>query len=114
MKEFLLVFRADWTNMPKGSPEEMQARTQKWMDWVGGIASQNKLVDRGNRLTHDGKILKSGGIIADGPYLETKEFVGGYSLIKASSYNEAVELAKTCPVLMTPNGTVEAREISPL
>ena len=49
MKEFLLVFRADYKTMPKASPEEMQANTQKWMNWIAGIAAQGKLVDRGNR-----------------------------------------------------------------
>ena len=50
MKDFLFVFRADYLNMPQVSPEEMQAMTKRWMDWIGGIAAQQKLADRGNRL----------------------------------------------------------------
>lgn len=111
MKEFLLIYRGDWAS-GKASPDEMQARTQKWLDWIGSIASQNKLGDRGNRLQHDGKVLR-GTVVTDGPYLETKEFIGGYSIVKAESYDKAVELAKGCPVLPM-GGAVEVREISPM
>ena len=113
MKDFLLVYRADYNTMPKRSPEEMQAMTKRWMDWMGGIAAQNKLIDRGNRLVPSGKVLKAGNIIADGPYTEIKESILGYSLIKAGSVEEATDLAKGCPVL-TFGGNVEVREISAL
>jgi hypothetical protein len=112
MKDFLLVYRTDYDTMPKGSsPEEMQASTKRWMDWIGGIAAQNKLTDRGNRLVPSGKILKADNVIADGPYTEIKESIVGYSIVKASSIEEATELAKGCPIL-TIGGNVEVREIS--
>jgi len=113
MKEFLLVFRADLKNMPKSSPEEMQARTKGWMDWIGGIAAQGKLKDRGNRLTLEGKVLQSADVITDGPYFEIKESILGYSLINTDSWENAVEIAKSCPIFKA-NGTVEVREISVL
>ena len=113
MKEFLLVFRTDYKTMPKWSPEEMQATTQKWMNWVAGIAAQGKLADRGNRLVSSGKVLKSDGIISDGPYTEIKESIIGYSIVKATSLEEATELANDCPVLSI-GGNVEIREINVL
>ncbi|HLA56611.1 MAG TPA: YciI family protein [Flavobacterium sp.] len=109
MKDFLLIFRSE--KRPKPSPEEMQANTKRWMDWVGGIAAQGKLVDRGNRLESTGKVLKSGSIITDGPYTEIKESIGGYTMIKAESLEEATELAKGCPILDV-GGNVEIREVS--
>jgi hypothetical protein len=113
MKEFLLIFRADYKTMPKASPEEMQATTQRWMNWVAGIAAQNKLADRGNRLVSTGKVLKSGGVVTDGPYTEIKESILGYSLVKAGSLEEATSLANGCPVLSI-GGNVEIREINVL
>lgn len=113
MKDFLLVFRTDYSTMPKASPEEMQASTKRWMDWIGGIAAQNKLVDRGNRLVPTGQVLKADNVIADGPYTEIKESIVGYSLVKAASIQEATELAKGCPILRI-GGNVEIREISVL
>ena len=113
MKEYLLIFRNDFEALPAYSPEEMQANTKKWMNWIGGIAAQNKLSDRGNRLSFSGKVVKPDNVITDGPYSEIKESVGGYSIIKVGSYDEAVEIAKGCPVL-TMGGNVEVREIDQL
>ena len=113
MKEFLFIFRNDFNNVPNGSPEEMQAMTKKWMDWIGGIAAQNKLANRGNRLATGGKVVKPNNLITDGPYSEIKESVGGYSIVKVDSYEEAVEIAKGCPVL-SMGGNVEVREIDQL
>ncbi len=111
MKDFLFIFRADYNVMPKGSPDEMQARTKRYMDWIGNIAAQNKLTDRGNRLVPWGKVVRADNIIADGPYTEIKESIAGYSIIKAESIEEAAELAKGCPILAF-GGNVEVREIS--
>nr|WP_294859345.1 YciI family protein [uncultured Fluviicola sp.] len=111
-KEFLLVFRANYNELPKASPEQAQATTQKWMNWVAGIAAQNKLADRGNRLTNSGKVLKNGGAVSDGPYSEIKESIMGYTLVNATSIEDATELAKGSPILSV--GSVEIREVSVL
>lgn len=113
MKDYLFIFRSDFKNIPQGSPEEMQAMTKKWMDWIGGIAAQNKLSERGNRLSYGGKVLRANNVITDGPYTEIKESVGGYTAVKAETLEEAVELAKGCPIL-TFGGNVEIREINAL
>jgi hypothetical protein len=112
MKEFLLIFRGDYIHMPTGTPEERKAITQKWMDWIASIADQNKLASRGNRLENTGRVLK-GNLTTDGPFCETKEIVGGYTLIKAASLDEAETIAKGCPILSL-GGSVEVREISVL
>ncbi|WP_349318300.1 YciI family protein [Chitinophaga sp. MM2321] len=111
MKDFLFAFRIDQNNVPNASPEAMQATTQKWMDWINSIAAQNKLTDRGNRLAPSGKVIKSDHIVTDGPYTEIRETLGGYTIVKADSLDEAVELARGCPILSV-GGNVEVREIS--
>jgi hypothetical protein len=113
MKDFLLIFRADYEKMTKRTEEESKAMTKKWMDWVGGIAAQNKLIDRGNRLFNTGKVLKNGNVITNGPYSDIKESIGGYTMIKADSYDDATELAKSCPIFFV-DGNVEIREVSPM
>jgi hypothetical protein len=110
MTEFLLVFRTDYQALPTGSPEEMQAMTKKWQDWIGGIAAQNKLVQTGKRLSFDGKVVRANNVITDGPYTEVKESIGGYMFVKVASVEEAIELAKGCPIL-TAGGNVEIRAI---
>ncbi|NIJ52780.1 YciI family protein [Dyadobacter arcticus] len=110
MKDFLLIFRAEGRPGPAPSPEEMQASMKMWMDWIGGIAAQNKLVDRGNRLLSDGKVMRPGQVITDGPYTEIKESIGGYTIVKAESLEDATALAEGCPILGF-GGSVEVREI---
>ena len=111
MKDFLLVFRSDPARLAQRSVEEMQATTKKWMDWIGGIAAQNKLTDRGNRLEKSGKVVRPDNVITDGPYTEIKESLGGYSIVRANTIEEAVEIAKGCPIFSL-GGSVEVREVS--
>lgn len=113
MKDFLFVYRTDYSKMPMGTPEEMAAMTKRWMDWMAGIAAQNKLTERGNRLTTSGKVVRTDNVVTNGPYTEIKESIGGYSMVKAGSYDEAIELAKGCPILSV-GGNVEVREVSVL
>ncbi|PSL34920.1 YciI family protein [Chitinophaga ginsengisoli] len=113
MKDFLLIYRADYGVVANASPEEMQVRTQGWMDWIAGIAAQNKLTDRGNRLMPQATVLKNEDIVTDGPFAEIKESIMGYSIIKATSMEEAAALSKGCPIFKV-GGTVEVREINAL
>ncbi|HEU0064265.1 MAG TPA: YciI family protein [Flavisolibacter sp.] len=99
--------------MPVATQDQMQTMSKRWMDWIGSIAAQNKLADKGNRLADHGKVVRPDGLTTNGPYTEIKESIGGYSLVKADSYEQAIELAKGCPIL-TVGGNVEVREINPL
>lgn len=113
MTDFLLLFRNDYNAVPESSPEEMQAVMKQWMDWMGGIAARNQLADRGNRLGSEGRVVKPGQVVTDGPYTEIKELLGGYIVIKANSFDEAAEIAKGCPILAS-GGNVEVRDIVPV
>jgi hypothetical protein len=52
--------------------------------------------------------IRDDGTITDGPFAETKEALGGYYLIQAADLDEAIAIAKDCPM---PNGGVEVRPI---
>jgi hypothetical protein len=109
MKEFVLLFRHSFDGR-NPSPEEMQVETKKWKDWISGIVAQDKLVSGGSRLTLEGKVLKGSGIITDGPFVEIKEKLGGFIVVKAEDLEEATTLAHGCPVL-EQKGSVEVRPI---
>src|SRR5579871_2354537 len=113
MKEFLLIFRRDFST-PEAQPsaERMQAMMKKWQDWMGSIAAQNKLADSANRLEATGSVVRTEGVM-DGPYVEVKEGIGGYMMIRAESQQEASEIAKGCPVLLI-GGSVEVRQVLPV
>jgi hypothetical protein len=113
MNDFLLIFRRDPDFDAQMTPAQMQELQKPWMDWMGGLAAQGKLVDSGNRLRIEGKVVSPGGVITNGPYVEVKEAIGGYTMIRATSLEEAAELSKGCPILTT-GGSVEVREILPM
>jgi len=48
--------------------------------------------------------------VTDGPFAEAKDLVGGFSLVEATSIDQAVELSRGCPVLDT-GGSVEVRPV---
>ncbi len=110
MKEFVLLFRAPGLNNNNVSPEELKAMEKKWMDWAGSIAAQGKLANSGQRLSQEGKVLKAGGVITDGPFVEIRERLGGFFVVRANDIDEATTLAHGCPALEY-GGSVEIRPI---
>jgi hypothetical protein len=111
MKEFLLVFRRDFvTKELQLSPEQMQDMMKPWQDWMGSLAAQDRLASAGNRLNREGRVVKTHNVVTNGPYVEIKEAIGGYIIVKATDIDQAAELAKGCPVLQI-GGNVEVREV---
>ncbi|WP_374459244.1 YciI family protein [Chryseobacterium taeanense] len=111
MKEFVLIFRNSENSGAKPSPEQMQKLLTDWMDWMGSIAAQDKLADKGNRLSmSESKTVKPGNIITDGPYTEVKEFINGYIIVRTETIDKAVEIASACPILNI-GGNVEVRKV---
>lgn len=110
MKDFALLFRQPVYDFSKTTPEEQQVIAKKWNEWVGGIARQEKLVSYGPRLDAEGKVLKGGGVITDGPFVEIRERLGGMIVVKAKNLDEATTLAHGCPVL-DEGGSVEVRPL---
>lgn len=109
--EYMLLFRgADWS---RGlSPEEMQKVASQWMAWFERLAAQGKAV-AGSPLEPEGKIVsgKNGRVVADGPFAESKEAIGGYFLLRVANFDEAVAIAQQCPGL--PYGAkIEVRQVA--
>lgn len=115
MNEFLLIFRNEKRNeypIPL-SPEQMQAMMKPWQDWLTALSSRQKLVSSGNRLAPEGKVIKANKMTINGPYVEIKESIGGYIIIRASTLEEAADLSLDCPIF-NMGGNVEIRPIVPM
>ncbi|MHA4807477.1 YciI family protein [Flavitalea flava] len=111
MNEFILLFRLDiLTKEAQPSPELMQEYMRQYQDWVGGIAAQNKFI-KGTPLSKEGRVLKMGNVITDGPFAEIKESIAGYILVRAADFEEAVDLARGCPILNGEGNSVEVRMV---
>jgi hypothetical protein len=110
MDEFMLIFRHE-DGKKVASPEQIQIWMKQTMDWIGGIAAQNKFVVGNGLAFEDSKVVWHNSVITNGPFGEIKETIGGYIMIKANSVEEAVEFAKGCPVLQGEGNSVEVRKI---
>jgi hypothetical protein len=111
MQDFMLLFRNAHSDQSQISPEDFKAIQKKWDDWKGGIAAQGRMANNGSRLPLEGKVLKAGGVVTDGPFVEIREMLGGYIVVKADSLDDAVTLAHGCPAIDL-GGSVEIRPLA--
>jgi hypothetical protein len=111
MDEFILIFRhQDGSKL--ASPEQMQAWMKQTMDWIGGIAAQNKFVSGTGLPFDNARVVKHNNVVTNGPFGDIKETIGGFIIVKADSVEEAVEFAKGSPVLQGDGNSVEVRKIA--
>lgn len=114
-KKFLFVYRGNAAEAAsfQPSPEQMQALMASWGAWIEKFMKSGQMVDPGDALQHTGKVLRPGGVVTDGPFVEAKELLGGYSVIKVDTYDQAVAIARECPAHRDGN-TIEIRELAGL
>lgn len=110
MKEFMLIFRHENVT-GKVSPEQMQTWMKQQMEWVSGIAAQNKFVRGTGLIFDDAKVVHHDKLVTNGPFGEIKETLGGYVIVRAESSEEAAEMAKGTPILQGEGNTVEIRQM---
>ena len=106
----MLLFRGE--HWDKGlSTDELQQAMNKVMAWFENLDKTGK-VKGAQPLGAGGRTITGtdGQFVVDGPFTETKEAVGGYLILKADNFNEALEIARTNPVLRY-GITVEVRPI---
>lgn len=111
MDEFMLIFRHQ-DGKKVASPEQLQTWMKQTMDWIGGIAAQNKFSGGNGLPFEDSRVVRPNNVVTNGPFGEIKETIGGYIIVKANSVDEAVEFAKGCPVLQGEGNSVEVRKIA--
>lgn len=108
MSEFVFLYRGGEGGR---SPERMQQMMQKWMAWMKQLGEKGHMKDQGHPLERTGKLVKGKlKTVTDGPFAETKDIVGGYTLIEARDLEQAVELSKGCPIFEV-EGAVEVRPV---
>jgi hypothetical protein len=114
MDEFILIFRHE-DGKKVASPEQMQIWMKQTMDWIGGIAAQNKFSGGNGLPFEDARVVSTKDakiVVTNGPFGEIKETIGGYIIVKADSADEAAEFAKGSPVLQGEGNSVEVRKIA--
>ena len=112
--KYLVLFR----NQPAGdqpsgqsgpSPEQMQQMFAAYKGWMEKF--KDDILDMGDKLKSGGRIVTASGM-ADGPFVEAKELVGGYMIVTADNYDAAVEVVTACPAAHVPGASLEIRELT--
>jgi hypothetical protein len=109
--DYLLLFRGNvWD---RGlSPAQLQKVVSDWMAWFERLKAEGKCLG-GHPLEEEGKVVsgKQGRAVADGPFAESKEAIGGYFYLQVADEDEAVEIARQCPGLEY-GAVVEVRPVA--
>jgi hypothetical protein len=108
--KFLFVYRGAGAAVAKMTPEEMQQHLQRWEKWIGEGIQNGWMLDPGDGLKQEGRVVNA-KVVTDGPFVESKEIVGGFSIVQADTIDTAAQLAKGCPALRV-GGTVEVRPLA--
>ncbi len=116
MSEFVLLYRdsLEARQQRMGSPDRAQEEMKKWQAWFKDMTDKGQLKALGQPLDLVGKVI--GGkarTITDGPFAETKDVIGGYSVILAKDLEEAAQIGSGCPILDS-GGRVEVRPVRPM
>lgn len=110
MEKFMFLFHGGMSSSDQLSPEAMQQNMGKWMAWIEQLSKAGKYV-AGEPLMPGGKSI--GGkdrVITDGPFAEGKEVVGGFFIVNAENYEEALAIAQDYPDFEL-DGKVQIRQV---
>lgn len=108
MSEFVFLYRGGERQQ---SPEQMQQQMQKWVTWMKDLGEKGQIKDPGHPLEPGGKVVAGKQkVVTDGPYAESKDLVGGYTLVEARDLAHAAEISTGCPIFEL-GGLVEVRPV---
>ncbi len=111
MKYMLLIYGPKRDREP--TPEEWAASMPAWEAFGNELRSHNAYVDAAPLAGTDSattvRVRDGNRVVTDGPFAETKEWLGGYYIIEAPSLDGAIEAAAMCPG--AKDGSVEIRPI---
>jgi hypothetical protein len=108
VSQFMLLLYENPAEWQKLSPEEMEKAVQRYIDWT----KKPFVVDSKRLAAGPGRVMRTQNgkpRTTDGPYSETKEVLGGFYLIEAADYDEAVARASDHPHV--EHGTIEVRKL---
>jgi hypothetical protein len=119
MKYMLLMNYSDTPGVPpmtEWAPEDMKARGQAMMAIHEELTASGELVGtEGLTGPEAAKIVTDDGtgapVVTDGPFAESKEFVGGFCLLECANADEALEWAHKVPL---SSGAIEIRPVMDL
>ena len=94
------------------TPEDQQAWSTEIMGWYEKYGASGVLTATGHQLQppETARTVRASGV-TDGPFMETKEVLGGFSVLDVGSFDEAVDITKTWPGVDRGIITIELRPV---
>jgi len=104
----ILIYEAE-SGYANGSEDVWQTAMEAHGRFAGQVGEKGGKILGGDALepTTTATSIRN-DVVTDGPFVETKEALGGFYLIEARDLDHAIEIAKLCPA---PFGGVEVRPI---
>ena len=110
MTRYVLLFVGTdqrWQSQPQDDMKQMYDTIGKWWSELSakGVIKGGEELERRNTAT---TVRRVNGTmkVSDGPFIESKEHVGGYAVIDVEDLDKAIAIAKTWPA-----GDVEVRPV---
>ena len=112
MAQYLLLLGGADLDKRTVNPDLAPQLFQQFATWIAGLRERGQFVAAHKLQDHTGARLSlRGGQVVEGPFIESKEAIGGALFIEASSLSEAIEIARGAPTLRSQNGYIEVRVV---
>jgi hypothetical protein len=110
MEKFLLIIREDLEKMSKMTEEERFSKIPMMLKWVDTLIESGNYIG-GEALQIRGRYVTQNQILSDGPFIEAKEGISGYTFMCAESLEQMADIARNCPLVQKGLGVIEVRPV---
>jgi hypothetical protein len=111
METFMLIMREDLGKMGKMTDDERFSNIPMMLKWVDSLIESGNYI-KGEPLLVKGRYVSKDQILSDGPFIEAREGISGYQIIRAENLEQAAAIAQTCPLVQRGLAVTEVRPIA--
>src|SRR5580693_5778105 len=111
MEKFMLIIREDLAKMGKMTDEERFSNIPMMLKWVDSLIASGNYI-KGEPLLITGRYVSKDQTLSDGPFIEAREGVSGYEIIRAENIEQAAAIAQSCPLVQSGLAVREVRPIA--
>jgi hypothetical protein len=112
MAKYMLILGGADLDKRSGNAALAPQMFERFSSWLSAVRQSGRYLD--SHKLHDqtgARLTVRGGQVVEGPFMETKEAVGGVLVVQAASLEEAIAIARECPIFDLQNGFVEVRAV---
>lgn len=110
MEKFMLIIREDLKKMQKATQKQRLEDLPLMLQWVEQIAESTGYLG-GEPLEPNGRYVRKDEVLSDGPFIEAKEGISGFTMINAENIEQATAIAQMCPLVVRGVAAIEVRPL---